>query len=136
MKRRRGSSLLESCVILLLFLGLLIGVADISQVMFFHHFLQQRVRAGARYAVVNVYDAAAIRNVVVYNSKTAGTIGLFGLQPSMVSVNLYDAGTPEARVEVAISGFRMRFISPWLTGDFSPGPFRSVLPVESGGSAM
>jgi hypothetical protein len=73
---------------------------------------------------------------VVYNSKTAGTTGLFGLQPSMVSVNLYDAGTPDARVEVAISGFQMRFLSPWLMRDFSPGPFRAVLPVESGGAAM
>ena len=136
MKNRRGSTLLESCIVTLLFLLMLICAADVSQVMFFHHFLQQRARAGARYAVVNAYDAASITNIVVYNSRTAGTVGLFGLSPSMVSVTLLDAGTAAARVEVAISGFQMHFLSPGLMRDFSPGPFRAVLPVESAGSAM
>jgi hypothetical protein len=126
----------ESCIILLLFLTLMIAVMDVSQILFFHHFLQQRARAGARYAVVHPFDSSAIANMVVYNSATAGTTGLFGLTPSMVAVNLRDAGTANARVEVAITGFQMRFVTPGLMRDFTPGPFRAVMPVESLGAAM
>lgn len=125
---------MESTIVLLLFLILLIGVMDISQVLFFHHFLQQRAWAGARYATVHTYDAAAIKNVVAYNSSTAGNAGLFGLTPAMVSVNLYEAGTPNARIEVDITTFHVRFISPWLLQDWTP-VFRAVLPVESAGAA-
>jgi len=135
-KRRHGSTLVESCVVLLLFLTLLIGVMDVCQILFFHHFLQQRARAGARYAVVHPYDSAAIANVVVYNSATTGTTGLFGLTPSMVVVSLRDAGTVNARVEVGIAGFQMRFVTPGLVRDFTPGPFRAVMPVECLGEAM
>jgi hypothetical protein len=132
---QQGSTLVESAIVLLLFLVLLIGVLDFSQVLFFHHFLEMRVRAGVRYAVVHPYDPATIRNVVVYNSTTPGTAGLFGLATSMVSVNLLDAGTADSRVEVDITAFKMRFLSPWLMRDFTPGPFRAVMPVESLGAA-
>ena len=134
--RRRGSTLVESAIVLLLFLILLIGVLDVSQILFFHHFLDERARAGVRFAVVHAFNPTTVQNVVVYNSLTSGSSGLFGLTPAMVSVNLYDSGTPNARVEVDISGFKMRFLSPWLARDFSPGPFRAVMPVESGGAAM
>jgi len=53
MSRRRaraGSTLVEASIVLVLFLVLLIGILDVGQVMFFHHVLTQRVRAGARYA--------------------------------------------------------------------------------------
>jgi hypothetical protein len=134
---RRGSTLVESAIVLLLFLVMFIGVLDLGQIFFFHHFLNDRVRTGARYAAVHVYDAERIRNVVVYNTAAPlpGAAGLFGLNPSMVSVGRYDAGTAADRVEVRVSAFRMRFISPWLMRDFTPGPFRAVMPVESAGVA-
>ena len=132
MKRRRGSTLVESSVVLLLFLVLLIGVLDMGQILFFHQFLSERVRAGARYAAVHQYDEATIRNVVAYNSATPGdqAAGLFGLTPGMVQVQRYPN-----RVEVGIRGYNMRFLSPWLAGAFTPGPFRAVVPIESAGTA-
>jgi hypothetical protein len=52
----------------------------------------------------------------------------------MVTVNLYELGTPNARVEVDITTFHVQFISPWLIRDWTP-QFRAVMPVESAGGA-
>src|SRR5262252_1470433 len=114
---------------LLLFLVIWIAILDFSQILFFRQLLTTRVRAGARYAVVHPLDAQAIRNFVAYNNPSApgGGMGLFGLDPAIVQVTRYDAGTPSDRIEVSISTFRMRLFSPWLSGTFTPGPFRSVV---------
>src|SRR5690242_17709286 len=118
MRRRRGSTLVESAVLLLTFLVILVGILDSAQILFFHQFLNERVRAGARYAVLHGCDAAAVRNVVVYNTSTPapGTSALFGLTTSMVTVVRSDAGGADDRVEVRISGYQMQFLSPWLAG--------------------
>ena len=134
---RRGSTLVEGAIVLLVFLVVFVGILDMGQVLFFHHFLNDRVRAGARYAVVHAYDPTTIRNVVAYNSPSApdGGSGLFGLTPSMVRVNRYDIGTPNERIQVSISTYTMHFLSPWLRADFSPGPFSAAMPMESSGAA-
>jgi hypothetical protein len=136
--RRRGSTLVESSVVLMLFLVILIGVLDAGQILFFHQFLTDRVRTGARYAVVHAYDATRIANMVAYADPTPapGASGLFGLTASMVQVNHYDAGTSADRVSVKITGYQMRFLSPWLAGVFTAGPFQAVAPVESAGVAQ
>lgn len=136
-KPTKGSTLVEGAIILLLFMVVFVGILDMGQIFFFHHFLNDRVRIGARYAVVHSYDQAAIRNVVAYNATAAPRdgVGLFGLSPSMVTVNRYDPGTPSDRVEVSVSAYTMHFISPWLMRDFTPGPFRAVMPIESAGAA-
>ena len=138
MRRRQGSTLVESAIMLLVFLVILIGILDVSQILFFHHLLNDRAHIGARYAVVHVYDATAIANVVVYGtaSPEPGAAGLFGLSPSMVQVHHRDAGTAWDRVEVQVSGYNLRFLSPWIAGVFAPGPFRAVMPLESAGSAQ
>lgn len=132
MRTRRGSTLVESSIVLLLFLTVFLGVLDIGQVLFFHHFLTDRVRAGARYAGVAGTDAGAVRNFVAYNTPAPadGTPGLFGLTPSMVEVNRYDSGTATDRVEVKISTYPVRFLSPWIGGPFQP-TFRAVMPMEA-----
>jgi hypothetical protein len=134
---RAGSSLVESSIVLFLFLVVLIGILDMGQVMFFHHFLASRVRAGARYAAVHTYSPGVIQNVVVYNRTTVppGGVGSFGMAPSMVQVNQYDAGTPNARIEVSVNTFTMHFVSPWLAQNFTAKPFRAEVPVESAGNA-
>jgi Flp pilus assembly protein TadG len=137
MTRRKGSTLVESSILLLLFLVILIGVLDAGQVMFFHQFLTERVRTGARYAAVHTFNADTVANVVVYQSASPapGATGLLGLSTAMVQASHYDAGTAWDRVEVKVTGYKMRFLSPWLAGVFTPGPFRAVAPEESGGMA-
>ncbi len=134
---RRGSTLVEGSIVLLVFLVVFVGILDMGQVLFFHHFLNDRVRAGARYAVVHSYNTTAIQNVVSYNSPTVPNGGspLFGLTPTMVQVNHYDIGNPNERIQVSISTYTMHFLSPWLMASFTPGPFTAVMPIESAGSA-
>jgi hypothetical protein len=134
---RRGSTLVEGAIVLLVFVVVFVGILDMGQVLFFHQFLNDRVRAGARYAVVHSYNTTAIQNVVSYNSPNVPNGGspLFGLSPSMVQVNHYDIGTPTERVKVSISTYTMHFLSPWLMASFTPGPFTAVMPIESAGSA-
>jgi Flp pilus assembly protein TadG len=138
MRRRKGSTLVESSVVLVLFLVILIGVLDAGQILFFHQFLTERVRTGARYAIVHADNAAAVANVVAYQNTAPapGVTGLFGLSTSMVQVTHYDAGSDSDRIEVRVTGYKMRFLSPWLAGIFTPGPFRAVMPMESGGVAQ
>jgi hypothetical protein len=134
---QRGSTLVEGSITLVVFLVVLLGIFDMGQVLFFHHFLNDRVRTGARYAVVHAYDPSVVKNVVAYNSTAApdGGGGLFGLNPSMVQVNHYDVGTPNERIKVSVTTYTMHFLSPWLMASFTPGPFSSVMPVESSGVA-
>jgi hypothetical protein len=135
-RAKRGSTLVESAIVMLLFMVLFIGILDMGQVLFFHHFLNDRARAGVRYAIVHPYDPTAIKNVVAYNATAGdGSPGLFGLTPSMVDVTRYDAGTANDRIQVSISSFTMHFLSPWLMRSFTPGPFRAVMPLEGAGAA-
>ncbi len=134
--KRRGSNLVESALVLLLFIVLLVGILDVAQILFFHHFLTERAQAGARYAALHADDLTAVRNVVVYNSATApeNGSGLFGLTAAMVTVTRHDPATAADRVEVSISGYPFAAVSPWLPGSLDPGPFRAVRPVECAGA--
>jgi Flp pilus assembly protein TadG len=137
-KRRRGSTIVEASLILIVFLMVLVEVLDIGQVMFFQAMLLDRARAGARYAAVNSYDAATIKNVMVYNAATvpAGSqAGLFGLRTSMVSSTRYDPGGPTDRIEVVISNFPLAFYGPFLAATFPNRTFRAVMPSQSLGAA-
>jgi len=93
-RRERGSQLVEGAIVVLLFLVLMAGILDMGQALFFHHFLNERVRAGARYAVVHFFDAGKVANFVAFNTPSppdGATAGLFGLSPGMVQVVRYDA---------------------------------------------
>jgi hypothetical protein len=136
MKRRftRGSSLVESSIVLLVFLVFFIGILDMAQAMFLHQVLADRVRTGARYAAVNPYNVTSIQNVVAYNSSTGSGSGLFSITPSMVQVNHYDAGLPTDRIQVSINSYPIHFLSPWMPSTLTRS-FTAVMPMESGGSA-
>ena len=126
-KGRKGQTLLESSLVLTTLLLMLIGIVDFGQFLFFHQVLTDRARAGARYAAVNPYDAAAIQNIVIYNSTTApdgNPAGLFGLTTSNVTVTpTPSTGTPDY-VQVKISGFPIHLISPFLSKSYTP---RSII---------
>jgi hypothetical protein len=120
--------------VLLVFLVLFIGILDMAQAMFLHQVLADRVRTGARYAVVHTYDVPTIQNVVAYNSSTGSGPGLFSITPSMVQVNHYDAGLPTERIQVSITSYQIHFLSPWMPSTLTR-PFTAIMPMESGGSA-
>lgn len=135
-RRRRGAHLIETALVLVPFVFTLVGILDMGQFLFFYQTYRERVRAAARYAVVNPYDTQAITNVVLYNSPTTppGGTALFGLTPSMVTVTRYDQGTSNDRIEVAIANPPVVFFSPLLAGYQLHPVFRAVMPVESLGA--
>lgn len=115
---RRGSLMLESSLILLVFMTVLVGTFDISQLLFIQQSIAERVRVAARYGAVNAYDQTAIENMVLYSQPTVPATGspAFSLTRSMVTVARTDAGTPEDRINVTVLNFPVEFITPIVAG--------------------
>ena len=133
-KRRseKGSSLLESALVLSITAMTLIGIVDVGQVMVIHQGLTERVRAGARWGIAQPYDSSKIKNVVLYNTPDPPTNAkaLLGLTPAAVAVSLVDTGTPEARIVVAVENYTFRFFTPLISGARGIRPIRISMPVE------
>jgi len=134
-RTRRGSAFVEGALVLTIVLFTLIGIIDLGQILLTQQALVERVRAGARYAVVHTFDETNIKNVVLYNSATAGSKSLLGLTPDMVQVTLLSAGTPEARIEIRIVNYPFRFFTPLVKGLYSTNNrIRISMPVEGQGA--
>jgi Flp pilus assembly protein TadG len=134
-KAQRGSHLVESSLIMMVFFATVIGVLDFGQVLFVHQSMVERARSGARYGSVNTYDADKIRNMVLFNQpqRPSGVnIGMFGLTDANVLVSRQDAETSEDRVNVTITNYQFQFVSPWIAGTVTGLPVKATLPYEYG----
>src|SRR5437764_14186771 len=99
-RQRRGGSLIESTLVLMVLLTLMFSIFDAGYVLFEHHTLLHQARTAARYGAIHPDDTTAIRNVVLYAGTTApgdDAPGVFGLRPSMVAVSRQGDWTPEDR---------------------------------------
>src|SRR2546430_11479076 len=81
--KRRGQAVIESSLILLIFIPVLIGILDFGQFLYFHQSLSERARAGARYAAVHTFDATKIANYTLYNDDTGSANGATPLLPNV-----------------------------------------------------
>src|SRR2546428_4454592 len=76
-KKQSGQAMLESALILLVFLVVLLGIVDFGQFFYFHQSLTDRARAGARYGSVHACSDTATCpeavNYAIYNDATGGT---------------------------------------------------------------
>lgn len=142
-KRQRGQALVEGALISLGFLSSLILVLELSRYILFIQFFTERARAGARYSAVSNYNTDTIRNWIVYNTPAAPTnsgqgtstaSGLFGLTPSMVTVNRFNQSTDTDRLEIAINNYPVSLVVPMLPAKWTLKPFRVVLTAESMGA--
>jgi hypothetical protein len=138
-RSRRGSAFVEGALVLAVVIFTLIGIVDIGQVLVLHQGLTERVRAGARYAVVTPWDGGAItriKNVAMYNTDAPAEDSkpLLGLTSSMITVQLLDPGTPEARIEVTVVNYPFRFFTPLIKGVYSARPIKASMPVEGQGA--
>jgi len=52
-KKQGGQAMLETALILLVFLSCLLGIVDFGAFFYFHQSLTERARAGARYGSVH-----------------------------------------------------------------------------------
>jgi hypothetical protein len=133
-RHRRGSALVEGALVLTIVIFTLIGILDVGQVLITHQALVERVRAGARWAVVHTYDANRIRNVVLYNNPDGGSASMLGLTAEMVQVSLRNNGTPEAHIEIRIVNYPFRFLTPLIKGLYRTNRIRISMPAEGMGA--
>ena len=131
--RQRGSTLVESALVLLAFLIAVIGILDMSQILFTHNTLVERVREGLRYGVIT-YDATKIRNVVLYGTATPADNATppFHLTSNMVQVSRLDVNQPEDRVMITVSNYPVDFYTPFIAGRYTGKPIVGVLSMEVG----
>jgi Flp pilus assembly protein TadG len=125
--------MVDAAFLFLPFTALLIGTLDIGQFLFMHQALVERARAAARWgAVNNPADTAAITNMVLYNQSAApsgGTRAYFNLTSSNVSVTRPDAGTPNCRLNIVISGYSFSVFSPFISGTYTGRPVTVSVPL-------
>jgi len=128
--------LIESSLVLLVFLMILFSTFDFGQALFLHQSIVERVRAAVRYGAVNSYDGTgtAIQNYVLYGQPTApapGTPTFYSLTPSMVSVQRADAGTEDDRIVVTVKNYPYVFLTPFLAEQKTGAPIMETLPYEA-----
>lgn len=120
MRRRNGQSLVESTIVLMLFLAMVLGVIDVSQVLFAHQSLMNRVSTALRYGTLHPgLGAEAVRNYVLYGQPaepSAATAGYLGLKPENVVVQFPapEADPDDALLTVSIVNFESHLYSPWI----------------------
>ncbi len=109
-----GQSVIESALILAAFMGLIIGMAGIGQLLFVRETLADRARMAARWGALNSYDPAAIRRMVLFGTAeaTPGQSAFFGLSPAAVDVSNPGCPGPACRVSVAIPEHGIRSVEP------------------------
>jgi hypothetical protein len=115
--RRRGSkgqSLVETTLILASFMGLILGMVDVGQMLFVRQALAERTQEAARWGALNSYDPEAIRSLVLYGSANPPerATAFAGLKESEVVVGNPGCPGVECRVSVAIPGRGIQSVEP------------------------
>jgi hypothetical protein len=135
---KKGQSLVEATLVLIVFFALLLGVVDCGQVLYSHQALVERARESVRWGSVHPYDGTGnqVANLVLYHQadepRTAPPTFL-GLTRANVQVR-YQSPTPErpddATISVAIVNYESHFFSPWIAKTIvSPRPVLVSAPV-------
>src|SRR5437879_13473703 len=105
-KSSRGSVMVETALIFLVFAVMLLGAFDFGQFLFVHQALVERARLAARWGAINdPTNTAAITNMVLYNAAAGSGTGYFNLEAANVAVTNLGADTDDYRLEVQLSGY-------------------------------
>lgn len=110
----KGQSLVESALILAAFMGLLVGMASVGELLFVRQTLADRAWMAARWGALNTYDPEAIRRMVLFgtDAPAPGQLPFFSLRPSAVEVSNPGCPGPACRVSVAIPEQGIRSVEP------------------------
>ena len=125
---RSGQALVESALVLLLFITTLVGILDVSQLLFIHQSLVERTRGALRWGIVQPWDGSGekIQNMVLWRTETAPPgiepAGFLGLVRANVQVKR-TAGTGDnpndERLTVAIVNYHYNFFTPFIAKTFT-----------------
>jgi len=133
--------MVESALVLFVFLAFLIGTLDFGQFLYFHQALAERARAAARYGSVNWSDRTGIQNVAIYNDPAGTANGATPIMPNltadMINVCLPGdtacsdpANTADSRITVTITGYQMVTFNFMYPQSFTNKPISATLPSE------
>ena len=121
-EKLRGSVIVETALVFLVFACLLLGAFDFGQFLFIHQALVERARYAARWGAINdPTDATSITNMVLYNSPAGSGTGYFNLTSANVTVTHPGAGTNDYILTVKLSGYQYIRVSPYIAGTYT-GP--------------
>ena len=132
-RRQKGQGLLEGALVTVVFLGVVIGMIDIGQVLFIHQSLVERVRATLR------YGPTALENMILYNQSTVPGAddpnappppGFLGVTRDMITVSRQDATFAEDRLVITVQGYPFRFLTPFLAASYTGQPIQATTPYE------
>jgi Flp pilus assembly protein TadG len=73
-RKRAGQSLVETALILAAFMGLLLGMTGVGELVFVRQTLADRARQAARWGALNPYDPAKIRDMAQFGNIAASDI--------------------------------------------------------------
>jgi Flp pilus assembly protein TadG len=137
-RNQRGQALIESGLIMVIFLSMLIGILDFGQFLYFHQSLSERARAAVRYGAIHANNgnlATDIANFAVYNDPAGTANGATAILPSlttnMVSATLANTGTEDAIISVQINNYPFNFLSPFMSKSTWYKTIRASQPYES-----
>ncbi len=136
-QNQRGNVLIESALVLGLFVFVLVGIMDFAQILHVHQSLVERVRSVARTAVVQNLTVEEIRDRIVYGQSMdirteAGLMpaGFMGLRREHVTVEILDRTYNEQRLVVDVNGVPIIILSPLMAGQGKNLPLRITIPLE------
>jgi Flp pilus assembly protein TadG len=113
-RRQTGQSLVETALILAAFMGLLLGMTGVGELIFVRQTLADRASQAARWGAVNKYDPAAIRDMVRFGTATPepGQTPFFGVTAAAIEVSNPGCPGAQCRVSVAIPEHGIRSVEP------------------------
>lgn len=106
--------MIETALVLAAFMGVLLGMIGVGQMIFTRQTLAERAHDAARWGAMHPYDAGAVRNLVLYGTTAPATDArpLLGLASDAVEVGDPGCPGPDCRVSVAIPGQGVRSVEP------------------------
>ena len=101
-RNQAGQSLVETALILAAFMGLLLGMTGVGELIFVRQTLADRASQAARWGALNPYDPAKIRAMVQFGTIAAADI----------EVSNPGCPGPDCRIVVAIPAHGIRVVEP------------------------
>ena len=146
-KSEKGQSLVEMALVCLIFFFLLFGILEFGRALWTYNTIVQSTREAARWAVVNVANAAdstdinRARNIVIYGypDVSSGAPLLPGLASATVTVAIQPLQTDPSgtaineKITVSVSNYQFQFIVP-IAPTITIPAFETTLFTESKGN--
>lgn len=101
-RQQAGQSLVETALILAAFMGLLLGMTGVGEVIFVRQTLADRAGQAARWGALNPYNPAAIRDMVRFGNIAA----------SDIEVSNPGCPSSDCRILIAIPSHGIRAVEP------------------------